>query len=63
MQPVSSRSISGNSDIANGDSPIISPEEISLDPTTVNEETPLEQGGFPFGKRLIQVSLILEHVH
>lgn len=56
MRRVRPRSISGNSDLADGDSQIISPEEISLDPCTVSKEIPLEQGSFPvaFGKRLIK---------
>lgn len=51
-QRVRPRSISGNSGLADGGSQIISPEEISLDPCTVGEETPLEAGSFPdaFGK-------------
>lgn len=69
MRCVRPRSISSNSDLADGDSMIISPEEISLDPYTVIKETPLEQGGFPaaFGKRLIKFYfsgiLILKHAY
>ena len=61
MQRVRPRSISGNSDLADGDSQIISPEEISLDPCAVSKEIPLEQGSFPvpFGKRLIK---LVKHV-
>ena len=52
-QRVRPRSLSGNSDLGEGDSLIISPEEISLDPVMVGEETPLEEGSFPdgFGKK------------
>ena len=74
MQRVRPRSISGNSDLADGDSQVISPDEISLDPCTVGEETPLEEGSFPvaFGKRLVKFSrvsltfppfLMLLHAH
>jgi len=42
MRRVRPPSISGNSDHPQ----IISPEDISLDPCTVGEETPLEEGSF-----------------
>lgn len=52
------QSISGNLDLADDDSQIISSEEISLEPCTVSEENPLEQASFPvaIGKRLIKFS-------
>ena len=51
-QRVRPRSLSGNSDLADGDWRAISTEEISFAPCAVGEETPLEEGSFPvaFGK-------------
>lgn len=56
MRRVRPPSISGNLDHPQ----IISPEDISLDPCTVGEETPLEEGSFlAFGKRLIKFLTVL----
>ena len=56
MRRVRPRFISGNSDLADGDSQIISPEEIPLDLRFITDESPLELRSFSvvFGKRLIK---------
>lgn len=51
-QRVRPRSLSGNSDLADGDWRAISMDEISFTLCAVGKETPLEEGSFPvaFGK-------------
>lgn len=52
VKRVRPRSISSDSDSADDNSPIVTPEGICLEPCTVSEEIQLEEGSFPvaFGK-------------